>query len=289
MTHGVLGAGTIGALVVQRLVAAGVRPLVFDPQPAARESAKRAGADPRRDGADLVASADIVILCLPGSPEVEAVVDQALPYVRAGHLFINTSSCRPTTDVRCAARVAAAGARWVDSPLTRRAEGFYFMVGGAEVDCAAAAPTLEIIGARHRRIGDVGCGQIAKLMQQMTHAAEKAARLEVAAFGRRAGVDPAFLHEYLGFQIPPALLDERPGDSATLQMMYKDLGYYLELAHETGAATPLGSLVHEIFKTSTRVSDGTWDHNAIHAYYRLQNVQALEASRSPVVRPPPWR
>jgi 3-hydroxyisobutyrate dehydrogenase-like beta-hydroxyacid dehydrogenase len=281
---GVLGAGTIGQIVIEKLLKAGRTVFACDTSTQAMRQVLAAGAQAVPDASSLVDAADTIFLCLPASPQVETVVEQIAPRLGERHIIINTSSCRPSTDIRCAAMAARHGAAWVESPLTRRPEGFYFMVGASDRDYERVSPLLSIVGAKHRLLGPVGSGQVAKLMQQMLGAMEKAARLEVAAFGRRAGLDPSFLREYLGFNIPRKLLDEQTGSHATLQMMYKDLGYYLEVAHDNGASIPIGSLVHEIFKTSTRVSDGTWDHDGIHAYYRLQNVAPLEEKRSPVVK-----
>jgi 3-hydroxyisobutyrate dehydrogenase-like beta-hydroxyacid dehydrogenase len=279
----VIGAGTIGRIVIEKLVQAGRFVAAYDCAEASSAEAARLKATVTRSAALAVADAGTIILCLPGSPEVEATVEQILPRLKPGQVIVNTTSCRPSTDVHCSARVRERGVAWVESPLTRREQGFYLMVGATDEDYLRVTPLLDLICARHQRIGPVGTGQHAKLMQQMLSAMEKAARLEVAAYARRAGIDPSFLKDYLGFSISPRLLDEDPGNGATLQMMYKDLGYYVECAHQNGASIPLGSIVHEIFKTSVRVSDGTWSHDGIHAYYRLQNVQELDEKLSPIL------
>ena len=280
---GVAGLGAIGSTFVARLVAAGRAVIAFDPQADRLAQAAAAGARPAASLAELVAGAGVVVLCLPGSKQVERAVPAVLASVATGQLWINASTCHPETDERCAALIAARGGAWVDAPLTWRPEGFVFMLGGEPEACArAAAAVLDVVGARSQRFGPTGTGQKCKLMQQAITAAEKAVRLEVAALSRALGLDPAWLRDYLGVPLSPALLEERPGAGATLGMMYKDLGYFLQVAHDARAATPLLAAVRELFKTTLRVDDGTWSHDAIHAFYRMQHDQPLTVARARV-------
>lgn len=202
---------------------------------------------------------------------MQACVASVLPAVRPGQLFINTSTCLPDTDRQAAAQLAGRAAAWVDAPLTWRPKGFVFMVGGEAASYRLAEPILDLIGGRHRHMGPPGSGQLCKLMQQTLVAYQNAVRAEAAAFCRRAGFDPAWLRDYLGFDFPQRLLDEEPGTKNTLGMMYKDLGYYLQEAHDRRAAVLLAAVVHEAFKTTLNAADGPWDHDAIHAFWRLQH------------------
>jgi 3-hydroxyisobutyrate dehydrogenase-like beta-hydroxyacid dehydrogenase len=278
---GVLGAGNIGHEILKRLVAAGAAPTVWDPVPERCEQAIRGGAAVAGSPAELVDTCTFIVLCLPTAKHVEQCVRDVLPHVSARQVFVDTSTCLPQTEILCAKLVRERGAGWVDSPLTWRPEGFVFMVGAETEHYQRVTPLLDVIGARHRLMGPVGTGQLCKLMQQTLTATEKAARLEVAAFSRAVGIDPAWLREYLGFNITARQLAEDPGTGGTLQMMYKDLGYFLQVAHEQRGITPVAALVHEIFKSTLSLSDGTWSHDAIHAYWRHQRALAEAKPASP--------
>jgi 3-hydroxyisobutyrate dehydrogenase-like beta-hydroxyacid dehydrogenase len=56
-----------------------------------------------------------------------------------------------------------------------------------------------------------------------------------------------------------------------LALHYKDLGYLLEMAHDSGANIPISSLVHEIFKTSKKYGEPNWKQPGIQTYWKRLN------------------
>ena len=94
---------------------------------------------------------------------------------------------------------------------------------------------------------------------------------EAIEFGRQAGIEPRLLSEHLEFGVPESLYGEDFSGGGTLGLHYKDLGYILDLAHDTGANIPITGLVHEIFKASKVGGERDWSQPGIVTYWRRLN------------------
>src|SRR5258708_4319491 len=102
MKVGLVGLGLMGQRFVRRLVAAGLHPRVYDLVPTACDGAVADGATAADSVAALAASVDVVLSSLPMPADVESVVDQALPHLRAGQVWVDLSTIDPTTARRLA-------------------------------------------------------------------------------------------------------------------------------------------------------------------------------------------
>ncbi len=271
---GLIGIGNIGRFYAQRLIEEGYPLTALDLDLERVRYAVELGAQAASCPAELAERSDVVILSLPGSRAVEAVMEGArgvLSRLRAGQLIIDTGTTRPETDVRYERLCAAKGAGFVDAPLTWRGPGQIIMVGGTVENYSRAEPLLKKLSYKLRHVGPIGEGQVLKLINQAIQAGQLAVYAEAVELAKQQGVDPRLLKEYLEYNVPEVLYGDDFEGGGHLALHYKDLGYLLEVAHDSGASIPITSLVHEVFKASKLYGDPNWLQAGIASYWRRLN------------------
>ena len=271
MKIGFVGLGIMGGHMARHL-AAKHEIVVFDVDSAKIDAVTDApeSADGTRGAAsvaELGGSCDLVLMSLPSSAIVEAVAtgDGGLAGSMAGgSLVVDTSTTEPTVTARVAAALEERGIGFIDAPVSggeggAKAASLSIMAGGPEELVDRARPVLEVIGSSVVRVGDVGAGEVAKLVNNMIVGSTFAVIAESFALGKTMGLDPKVLYDAIrGGWAGSAVLDvaapgiaERnftPGGS--VDVLFKDIGYALSLARENNVPTPMTALVDEIFKVA---------------------------------------
>lgn len=284
MTHiGLIGVGFIGKLFVDDLRGAEYSLTVYDIDESQLDYAAERGAERASSPTEVAAAADIVILALPGYPEVRTVMGDGdgqglLGVLEPGQCVIDTTTTGPETAADYQQKCAAREVGFVTAPLTRNApgSGIHMMVGGSPADYDAVESVLDTISTAHTRIGDARDAQTFKLMIQMRYAGQQAIDAEIVEFGRNNGIDPSLMNEFLGMDVWERYftLDFSPTIEGLggLAIWHKDLGYALSLAQETNTATPLTSTVHEAYKSAIEAADEDEGHAAATIrYWRHHN------------------
>lgn len=271
---GLIGIGNIGKYFVRKLLDAGYPLTVLDKDRDRASAAVDLGAEAADTPGDLAERSGIVIFALPGTPPVENVMDGqdgVLAHLAAGKLVIDTGTTRPETDVRYEGLCREKGAGFLDAPITWRKDGLIFMVGGTAESFERGKGVLTCLAYKLRHVGSIGKGQVLKFMNQMVLAGQLAVLAETIEYGKKADVDPRLLSEYLEFQVGDALYGDDFSGTGTLALHYKDLGYILDLAHDTGAHVPIASIVHEAFKAAHIHGHPNWTQPGIITYWRRAN------------------
>lgn len=220
-----------------------------------------AGATAHGSVAGLAAESDIVLLCVTGTPQVEAVLlgeGGVLQGMLPGTVVIDCSTAVPTSTERVAHAVQMAGGRFLDAAMTRTpreaAEGrLNLLVGGDAMLLAEVRPLLEAFAENIFHAGPVGAGHRMKLLHNFVSLGSVSLMAEAAACARRAGIDPAVLVDVLGKgggggaaleRLKPYLLAQDPsGLKFSLANACKDLGYYNTMAEDGGADHGIASAV----------------------------------------------
>lgn len=274
---GIIGMGEIGSYYAGKVLEAGYPLTVYNRTASKTKDVAAKGAVVAQTPGEVVERSDIMILALLNSAVVEKIVSEDMaPYLKAGQLVIDTSTCLPATEVKCEAICEARGAGYLDAPLTRRASGHIIMVGGKEKYVEQGSELLTCISYKFGHVGPIGSGQVLKAMNQAYMANTLANNAEIIEFAVRAQMDPALLSTLLELPVPQNMLDEHYDGKRNLSMHYKDLGYFLEIAHDTMANVPLTGFVHEIFKTSKLFGDPSWAQVGIRTYYQRLNADRPE-------------
>ena len=261
MRVGFIGAGLMGAPMVERLIAAGHEVVVSSRDPA-RLPAHWHAVD--HAGAAAV-DAEVVCSILPDSAEVRAVVGAVLDVAKPGTVIVEMTTHSPDTARELAAVCRARGVDYLDSPAgggvkAVRDGALAFWVGGESEVLERVRPVLTAIGdpAKLRHCGPVGAGLVVKLINNYLVAVNAVASGEALAMAREAGVDPALAVEavvsgggganaQLGNLYPNRVFVGDFEAGFKLGYMVKDLRHALALAQEGAVAIPTGQAVWDRF------------------------------------------
>jgi 3-hydroxyisobutyrate dehydrogenase-like beta-hydroxyacid dehydrogenase len=284
---GFLGTGIMGIQMARLLAQAGHEVRAWN---RSREKAERLvafGGEVVETPADAAGNADVVVCMLSSGPVCDEVLlgsDGALAAMREGSTLVVMSSI-PVETARAQARAAAArGVGYLDAPVSGGEKGaiegrLAIMVGGEEATFERARPVLEIMG-RPTRIGRVGTGELAKLVNQLIVAGTIVVVAEALLLAERGGADPAKVRDALlgGFADSAVLRqhgsrmiagDFRPGGPAKHQV--KDTGTAVELARKLAVELPAAALVDRLFADLVEHGDGDLDHSAVIRELRRRN------------------
>jgi 3-hydroxyisobutyrate dehydrogenase len=194
MRLGFIGLGAMGLPMTRHLIEAGHEVTVASRSQGPVDEAVGLGAKPGGSPVGVARSSETVILCVPSSPQVAEVVDAMLPELHEGQIVVDCSTIDPAVARAQHERVEAAGAGFLDAPLSGGTAGaeagtLTVMVGGETSTLDAARPALEPFAARIVHVGAAGMGQVVKLCNNLIYAAQMVATSEATALAVKSGVD----------------------------------------------------------------------------------------------------
>ncbi|MBQ0826545.1 NAD(P)-dependent oxidoreductase [Streptomyces tagetis] len=258
---GFVGLGNMGGRIARRITDAGTPLLGHD-----RETGRvrEAGAEPAADLAEIARRCDTILLSLPDSTVVEAVVEGEgglLAHARPGQTVVDLSTSAPASTVRLHGLLAERGAVLLDAGVTGGAAAaergaLTVMAGGPDAELDRLADLFGLFAARVHRMGAVGAGHSAKLLNNFLNAVSLAATAEVMVAGDRAGLDPAQLLEVFNSgsgmnfatrnRFPHIVRGDYLEGGLTGDLMLKDVLLYLAHLRDLGvpslnAAGPVAS------------------------------------------------
>jgi 3-hydroxyisobutyrate dehydrogenase len=274
-TIGFIGLGVMGEPICRNLVKkSGKRVLAFDlsPEPLARLKAD--GADIAASVADVIRQSDLLFLCLPSAKHVRAVFegDGILKNVRSGQVVVDlgTSSVSQTRDF--AKQLQTKGAAWADAPIARTRQAaqdgtLSVMVGTTASLYVDIEPLIRCFATDVTHCGDVGAGQVTKILNNMVLFETVNALAEAVAVAKHNGVDPKLLLETLskgsadsfalrnhGMKaIVPGNFPER---AFSTEYALKDLSYALELASDAGLRIRGAELIGTVLQEAIDAGSG---------------------------------
>ncbi|ODN69534.1 2-hydroxy-3-oxopropionate reductase [Methylobrevis pamukkalensis] len=224
--------------------------------------------------------ADAVVVMLSSGPVCDEVLGGADGVIAAmvpGASLVVMSSIPVETARAQAETCAARSLAYVDAPVSGGVRGaeagtLAIMAGGEAEAVAALAPLFAAMG-RLTHVGPAGCGQLAKLCNQIIVAANICAVAEALVLAGRGGADPARVREALlgGFADSTVLRQhgERmvtgnfvPGGPAKYQI--KDTGTALDVAAGVGLDLPVATAVDRLFRDLVDNGGGDLDHSAVY-------------------------
>ncbi|HEX3980888.1 MAG TPA: NAD(P)-dependent oxidoreductase, partial [Acidimicrobiales bacterium] len=194
MQLGFVGLGAMGLPMTRHLLEAGHQVTVSSRSPGPIAEAVSLGAVEGASPAEVARASEVVILCVPSSPQVAEVVDVMLPALGAGRVVVDCSTIDPDVAREQHQRVTATGAGFLDAPLSGGTAGaekgtLTVMVGGEAAVLASARPALEPFAGLIVHVGDAGMGQVVKLCNNLIYAAQMLATSEATALAVTSGVD----------------------------------------------------------------------------------------------------
>jgi len=273
---GFVGLGVMGEPMCRNLaLKSGRAVLAYDLNPAPLGRLAADGVKAAASLGEIAGSSSVIILSLPGGPEVEHVVrgrQGLLAHARPGQVVIDTSTAPVDLERALAADLAERGIDYADAPVARTRQAAHegslsITVGATPEVYHSIHPILACMGSDILHCGPVGCGQVVKLMNNMVLFQTVVAIAEAMAIGAEAGVDEALLLRALSngsadsfalrnHAMKAMLPRNFPREAFSTDYALKDIGYALALARQTGIEPRGAELARDTLQRSSAAGQG---------------------------------
>ena len=275
-----LGLGTMGAAMAANLARAGFPLTAWNRTPGRAPELDELGVERTDTPAQAAAAADIVVLCVADTPDVEAVLfapGGAAEGIRPGSLVIDCSTIAPAGSWGIAARLRERGVAMVDAPVSGGSEGarnatLTIFVGGDPADVERARPVLHALGRTITHVGPTGAGQAVKAVNQVILAGTYLGVAEGIVLALKAGLDVEQVVEALGGGAAQSwvlanrsgrMIDDDYPLGFKVSLHRKDLAIALELATQLGAVLPTAALAAQLETGLIATGHGDEDMSAV--------------------------
>ena len=297
---GFIGLGIMGAPMAGQLVKAG-HSLFVNTRSTVREPIASSNAVRCDTPRQVAEKADIIILMLPDTPDVERVLFAENGVVAglgkasdgARKVVIDMSSISPIATKEFAARINAAGCDYLDAPVSGGEVGaknaaLTIMVGGEQAVFDRIKPVFDLMGKNINLVGGNGDGQTAKVANQIIVALNIEAVSEALLFAAKAGADPAKVRQALmgGFassrilEVHAERMINRTFDPGfRIELHQKDLNLALSSARALGVSLPNTATAQELFNACAAHGGSGWDHSGmVRALEKMANFEIGQKS-----------
>jgi 3-hydroxyisobutyrate dehydrogenase-like beta-hydroxyacid dehydrogenase len=238
------------------------------------EDLVKRGATELKSPAEIAQHSDLVILCVTGTPQVEAIVlaaDGLLSGAAKGLVIADCSTAVPDSTVKLAADCAAKGVHFVDTPMTRtpneaEAGKLGLMVGGDIAIIDRIRAVLETFADLIVHTGAVGTGHQVKLINNFLSIGHAALAAEAIAVATAAKIDMNALKTVImgggaasvmfGRLINVPLHDDDSHAKFAIRNARKDLRYYTNMTENMPAVSFLGEAVHQTLVVADNLGYG---------------------------------
>ena len=218
--------------------------------------------------ADAARDADVVITCLPNSPEVMSLLDGddgLLATMRRGAALVDCTSGEPATSRRIAEQLREHGVDFIDAPVSGGVSGaekgaLTVMVGGERAVLERVRPVLESFGQKIVHCGAVGAGDALKAVNNALLAVHIWSAAEGLALLVKEGVAPAAALDVINASsgrsnasmnlFPERVLTRAFPRTFRLALLDKDVGIAAEVMREQKVPSPLLQITAEMFRVA---------------------------------------
>ena len=262
MDIGFIGVGKMGGYMARNVLKAGFNLTVHDLSKEAAQPLVEDGARWMDTPKQVAESCEVVLSCLPGPPDVETMVYGAgglMEGWKKGDIYVDMTTNSPTTIRRVATDAKAKGVVVLDAPVSGGWQGaeagtLSIMVGGDARAFEKVHKVLKTMGKNFFHLGDVGCGNIAKIVNNMISCTCNAINAECLVLGVKAGIDAKTLHEVVNASSGhngqldrnyPDVLKGNFEPGFRLSLAVKDIGLAMTLAKELGVPMPVSAVVEQ--------------------------------------------
>jgi 2-hydroxy-3-oxopropionate reductase len=292
MKIGFIGLGIMGAPMAQHLLAAGHE--LFVPKRSKVPEALSA-ATVCATNADVARAADVIILMLPDTPDVEKVLlgkDGVAEGLSKGKTVVDMSSISPMETKRFALAINELGCDYLDAPVSggevgAKAASLTIMIGGEEAVFERIKPLFELMGKNITLVGGNGDGQTTKVANQIIVALNIAAVGEALLFASKAGADPARVRQALMGGFAASRILEVHGERMIkrtfnpgfrIALHQKDLSLALAGAKAMGVALPQTASAAQLMQVCAANGWDQLDHSAL--VKSLEHMAAHEVAKA---------
>ena len=275
-----VGLGAMGSRMALNLHAAGHKVRGFNRDRAKAKPVAEKGVEIADSIAAAVRGAEFIVSMVSDDVATREVMLGSAGVLGAaadGTVILDSSTNTPAMAREVAKAAAARNCIYLDAPVSGsilQAQGkeLVFMVGGDKGAFERAQALFQAMGRMARHMGASGTGATIKLVNNMLSASATVALAEAAQVAEAAGLDPAAALEILGEGAAgsrllkaklPKMLKRDFSPQFALELMDKDLRYFLALAQELDRPAPIASLARSQYQAARRAALGKLDSCAV--------------------------
>ncbi|HUF91090.1 MAG TPA: NAD(P)-dependent oxidoreductase [Candidatus Limnocylindria bacterium] len=291
---GFIGVGNMGNPMAGNVLKNGFAMTVYDRNSKAMENLVQGGARAAASVAEVAERAEMVLTCLPASPDVEALylgpgglIERAKP----GTILIDLSSVLPSTPRTLEPRARERGVHYLEAPVSggvtgARAATLAIMVGGDPQILERARPVLKAIGPNIFSVGPVGAGNTVKAINNMMSCVNSLAMMEGLALGAKAGLDPMVIYEVVKAssggskaleRIPRAIVPRNFEPGFKVQLMNKDLDTFNTIAKELHVPVSFSNVAQRYQQAALAAGLGDQDTSVVMTI--IEQLAAVKVSK----------
>ncbi|MGD9303158.1 MAG: NAD(P)-dependent oxidoreductase [Desulfobacterales bacterium] len=271
-TVGFIGLGQMGKWMALNLVKNNFDLTVYDINSKAMEFLTGQGAKPAKNPAQLAQHVDMIVLSLPNADIVSEVVygnDGIVRGKKREQILLDCGTCGFLWTMAFAKKLEKEGIRFVDAPVTgmeQRAKdaALTIMFGGPGSMLKEIRPVLEAMGNNIVHMGDVGSGQLAKMINNIIFNSNIAALAEVLPMAVKLGLDAETIarvisngsgQSFASDIFLPNILEDRFDKGYPLELAYKDMRHAMEVSDQKKIPLPM---IRTAAETYQKALDSGW-------------------------------
>lgn len=274
---GLIGVGLLGTALAEQMLGGGFSVLGFDPNPTQLDRLELSHGRRAANASEVAANCQTIVLCLPDSRVVAAVLEEIAGALRAGTLLIDATTGDPEQTTALAERLRGRGVGYVDATLAGSSEqvrqgAATVTIGGEISDVQSAEPVLATWSPRRFHVGPAGSGARLKLVVNLVLGLNRAVLAEGLALARACGIDVAMALEVLKATPAystamdtkgPKMVASEFSPQAKLSQHAKDVGLIRALASNHGQITPLSDVHAQMLARAIELGWGDADNSAV--------------------------
>ena len=290
---GFIGVGNMGNPMAGNVLKGGFPFTVFDRNPAAMANLVAAGARKAGSAPEVLEQSEVVLTCLPASPDVEALYLDAgglVERAKPGTILIDLSSVLPSTPRKIEPRARARGVHFLEAPVSggvtgARAATLAVMVGGDAEILERVRPVLRAIGPNIFHVGPVGAGNTVKAINNMMASVNSLAMMEGLVVGLKAGLDAMTIYEVVKAssggskaleRIPANIVPRNFAPGFKVQLMNKDLETFNTIAKELHVPVSFANVAQRYQQAA--LAAGLGEQDTTSAFQVIARLAALDQS-----------
>ncbi|MCS7138218.1 MAG: NAD(P)-dependent oxidoreductase [Candidatus Caldarchaeum sp.] len=276
MHVGIIGVGSMGGAVVERLLSLRYSVAIYDLDRQKMEKYSKLGASPTASAAELIANREMIIASLPSVKAVEETFlnSAVLQSVRPETIIVDMSTVHPDTSRRIYNEFKARGAHYLDAPVSggprRAATGnLTICVGGEMTAFKRCESLLRVLGEKVFYTGGSGSGSTMKLINQLLVFAHAYAAVEALALSKHLGIDLSKTYEVITNSSGTSFMFEEMGKlilsdkiwNGRTALLVKDIGLTHRMVVDAGLNMKLCSFLKQV--ASNMVETGFAEDDAV--------------------------
>ncbi|WP_019673359.1 NAD(P)-dependent oxidoreductase [Psychrobacter lutiphocae] len=289
-----LGLGAMGYQMAKHLVGEFETVMVWN------RSFETAEAHAKQFGTQAVSlaqavSADVIFSCLPTSDVVDAIIEQALPHMQPGSVWVDCTSGVPDQAKQSQHKLNAIGCQFIDAPVSGQTSGadagtLTVMVGAEAAALDYAKPAIDCFAGLIVHVGGLGAGFAVKAVNNTLFAINAWAAAEGLSVLKAHGVNPSAALSCLNkasgqsfatlATFPDRIVNRTFPKTFTLDLMAKDCGIAIDLQTAENVPTPVMAQVASLIRAaSNQHPPGAVDFSEFAKFYEMLTGINIEDSK----------